>query len=244
MVLQSYFSLWVTKPHKIRGVNKTISAAAAAAESLQLCPTLCDPIEGSPPGSPVPGILQARTLEWLAISFSNAWNEKSKWSRSVVFYPQRPHGLQPTRLLRPWDFPGKSTGVGCHCRLRRPSLLSLFLIISVGFIFPGLVYTKHVICTVLNSAFTFYVELLNHSSVTLLVLRMFCSEIIHFFTIEHFGYLKFFVTRNSSVLDILHICLLVYLVLLSLDWFSEEKSLRQTVWAFLWLLLTNCLSTS
>ena len=47
-------------------------AAAAAAKSLQLCPTLCDPIDGSPPGSPVPGILQARTLEWVVISFSNA----------------------------------------------------------------------------------------------------------------------------------------------------------------------------
>ena len=48
------------------------SAAAAAAKSLQSCLTLCDPIDGSPPGSPVPGILQARTLEWVAISFSNA----------------------------------------------------------------------------------------------------------------------------------------------------------------------------
>ena len=47
-------------------------AAAAAAKSLQLCPTLCDPIDGSPPGSPVPGILLARTLKWVAISFSNA----------------------------------------------------------------------------------------------------------------------------------------------------------------------------
>ena len=46
--------------------------AAAAAKLLQLCPTLCDPTDGSPPGSPVPGILQARTLEWVAISFSNA----------------------------------------------------------------------------------------------------------------------------------------------------------------------------
>ena len=46
--------------------------AAAAAKLLQSCPTLCDPIAGSPPGSPVPGILQARTLEWVAISFSNA----------------------------------------------------------------------------------------------------------------------------------------------------------------------------
>ena len=44
----------------------------AAAKSLQSCPTLCNPIDGSPPGSPVPGILQARTLEWVAISFSNA----------------------------------------------------------------------------------------------------------------------------------------------------------------------------
>ena len=51
---------------------------AAAAKSLQLCPTLCDPIDGSPPGSPVPGILQARTLEWVAISFSNEWKWKVK----------------------------------------------------------------------------------------------------------------------------------------------------------------------
>ena len=56
--------------------------AAAAAKSLQLRPTLCDPIDSSPPGSPVPGILQARVLEWVAISFSNAW--KWKWSRPVV----------------------------------------------------------------------------------------------------------------------------------------------------------------
>ena len=51
---------------------------AAAAKSLQSCPTLCDPTDGSPPGSPVPGILQARTLEWVAISFSNAWKWKVK----------------------------------------------------------------------------------------------------------------------------------------------------------------------
>ena len=55
-----------------------ITAAAAAAKSLQSCPTLCDPIDGSPPGSPVPGILQARTLEWVAISFSSAWKWKVK----------------------------------------------------------------------------------------------------------------------------------------------------------------------
>ena len=88
--------------------------AATAAKLLQSCPTLCDPIDGSPPGSPVPGIVQARTLEWVAISFSNAW----KWSYSVVSNSSRPHGLQPTRLLHSWDFPGKSTGVVCHCLLQ------------------------------------------------------------------------------------------------------------------------------
>ena len=59
-------------------------AAAAAAKSLQSCPTLCDPIDGSPPGSPIPGILQTRTLEWVAISFSNAWKWKVK-GKSLSF---------------------------------------------------------------------------------------------------------------------------------------------------------------
>ena len=54
------------------------ATATAAAKSLQSCPTLCNPIDGSPPGSSVPGILQARTLEWVAISFSNAWKWKVK----------------------------------------------------------------------------------------------------------------------------------------------------------------------
>ena len=53
-------------------IKEELSNIATAAKSLQSCPTLCDPIDGSPPGSPVPGILQARTLEWVAISFSNA----------------------------------------------------------------------------------------------------------------------------------------------------------------------------
>ena len=55
-----------------------VNAAAAAAKSLHSCPTLCNPRDGSPPGSPVPGILQARTLVWVAISFSNAWKLKVK----------------------------------------------------------------------------------------------------------------------------------------------------------------------
>jgi len=69
-----------------------IIAATAAAKSIQLCPTLCNTIDGSPPGSPVPGILQARTLEWVAISFSNAW----KWKVKV-------RSLSRVRLLAtPW----------------------------------------------------------------------------------------------------------------------------------------------
>ena len=73
--------------------------AAAAAKSLQSCPTLCDPVDGSPPGSPVPGILQARTLEWVAISFSIAWKWKVKVKSLSRVDSLRPHGLQPTRLL-------------------------------------------------------------------------------------------------------------------------------------------------
>ena len=65
-------------------MNIYLLPAAAAAKSLQSCPTLCDPIDGSPKGSSLPGILQARILEWVAISFSNAWSKKCKWSRSVV----------------------------------------------------------------------------------------------------------------------------------------------------------------
>ena len=67
-------------------------SSPAAAKSLQSCPTLCDTIDGSPPGSPIPGILQARTLEWVAISFSKAW----KWKVKVK-------SLSPVRLfITPW----------------------------------------------------------------------------------------------------------------------------------------------
>ena len=69
----------ITTYIKISGIPyRMFSYATAAAKSLQSCPTLCDPIDGSPPGSPVPGILQARTLEWVAISFFNAWKWKVK----------------------------------------------------------------------------------------------------------------------------------------------------------------------
>ena len=64
------FNLLRLNQEEIETINNSI--AAAAAKSLQSCPTLCNPVDGSPPGSPVPGILQARTLEWVAMSFSNA----------------------------------------------------------------------------------------------------------------------------------------------------------------------------
>ena len=88
---------WTEKRNLIHDYISTyicmyINAAAAAAKSLQSCPTLCDPIDGSPPGFPVPGILQARTLEWVAISFSKAW----KWKVKVK-------SLSPVWLLAtPW----------------------------------------------------------------------------------------------------------------------------------------------
>ena len=98
-------------------LDKPVCYTQIAAKSLQSCLTLCDPRDSSPPGSPIPGILQARTLEWVAISFSNAGKWKVKVKSLSRVWPSATHGLQPTRILRPWDFPGKSTGVGCHCLL-------------------------------------------------------------------------------------------------------------------------------
>ena len=73
-----------------------------------------------------------RQEHWSGLPFPSPMhaNEKWKWSHSVVSDPQQPHGLQPTRLLHPWDFPGKSTGVGCHCLLRLLVLLLLLLLLS------------------------------------------------------------------------------------------------------------------
>ena len=65
-------SAWQADSLPLSHQRSLVMVVAAAAKSLQSCPTLCDPIDGSPPRSPIPGILQARTLEWVAISFSNA----------------------------------------------------------------------------------------------------------------------------------------------------------------------------
>ena len=69
--LPTMWETWVQSLSWEDLLENEMAAAAAAAKSLQSCPTLYDPTDGSPPGSPVPGILQARTLEWVAISFSN-----------------------------------------------------------------------------------------------------------------------------------------------------------------------------
>ena len=106
---------WLSQVFQFGDQSFFIVAAAAAAKSLQSCPTLCDPIDGSPPDFPTPGILQARTLEWVAISFSNAW----KWKVKVK-------SLSRAQLLAtPWtaahqaplsmDFPGKSTSSLLSC---------------------------------------------------------------------------------------------------------------------------------
>ena len=89
-------------------------------KSLQSCPTLCNPIDSSPPGSPSLGF--SRQEHWSGLPFPSPMHEREKWkwSHSVVSDPQRPHGLQPSGLLHPWDFPGKSIGVGCHCLLLCP----------------------------------------------------------------------------------------------------------------------------
>ena len=87
---------------------------AAAAKSLQSCPTLCDPRDSSPPGSPVHGICQERVLECVAIAFSELWECCCCCIASVVSNSVRPHRQQPTRFPHPQDSPGKNTGVGCH----------------------------------------------------------------------------------------------------------------------------------
>ena len=97
----------------------SFSKFAAAAKSLQSCATLCDPRDGSPQGSPVPGILQARTVAWVAISFSSAWKWKVKvksLSRVRLLATQwiAAHQVPPSMGFSRQ----KSTGVGCHCLLR------------------------------------------------------------------------------------------------------------------------------
>ena len=106
--LKTHFTkncLIIASEHFMGGVN-WYAAAAAAAKSLQSCPILCDPIDGLLPGSTIPGILQARTLEWVAISFSNAWKQKVKVKMLSLHNPMdcslpgsSVHGIFQARVL-------------------------------------------------------------------------------------------------------------------------------------------------
>ena len=99
-------------------LSSWIFFAVAATKSLQSCPTLCDPRDGSPPGFPVPGILQARTLEWAAISFPNVWKWKVKVKSLSCFWLLATPWIAAYQAPLSMDFPGKSTGVWCNCLLR------------------------------------------------------------------------------------------------------------------------------
>ena len=125
--------------------------AAAAAKSLQSCPTLCDPKDGSPPGSPVPGILQARTLEWVAISFSNAWKWKNKvkslshvlatpWTAALQGPPSMGFSRQEYRSGVPLSSP-----TGCAVTYNRTQFqrqVSEKVVTSVWVIYIGASYLK------------------------------------------------------------------------------------------------------
>ena len=93
------------------------SPSAAAAKSLPSCPTLCDPIDGSPPGSPIPGILQARTLEWVAIPFSNAWKWKVKVKSLSHVQLLATSWTAAHQAPLPMGFSRQEYWSGCHCLL-------------------------------------------------------------------------------------------------------------------------------
>ena len=122
--------------------NCSSLSAAAAAKSLQSCLTLCDPRDGSPPGSPVPGILQARTLEWVAISFSKAWKWKVKMKLLIKCLTLRDpmdcsppgssiHGIFQARVLE-WAAIAFSKNV---CLSSKKSFVSYMVCISNSLIF-------------------------------------------------------------------------------------------------------------
>ena len=100
--------------------------AAAAAKSLQSCPTLCDPIDAA--HQPPPSLGFSRQEHWSGLPFPSPMHESEKWKWShwvvSVSDSSRPHGLQPTRLLHPLDFPGENTGVGCQLSLHIVNLIN------------------------------------------------------------------------------------------------------------------------
>ena len=107
-----------------------MAESAAAAKSLQSCLTLCDPLDAAHQAPSSLGF--SKQEHWRGLPFPSPMHESEKWKwiRSVMSNFLRPPGLQPIRPLRPWDFPGKSTGVGCYCLLwaeREEQLKSLLM---------------------------------------------------------------------------------------------------------------------
>ena len=120
------------------------AAAAAAAKSLQSCPTLCDSIDSSPWGCPVPGILQATTLEWVAISFSNTW----KWSHSVVSNSSQPHGLQHARPPCPSPSPGVCPSLSTESVMLSSHLILCLPLLLLPSAFPSIrVFSNELVLT-------------------------------------------------------------------------------------------------
>ena len=107
------------------------------AKSLQLCPTLCDPIDGSPPGSPVPGILKARTLEWVAISFSNAW----EWKWYIILYL-----IISSSIIFYWSLVAFTSVSFSLFHLSRPILFYFFPIVLFILFFLMLTITLFFVC--------------------------------------------------------------------------------------------------
>ena len=105
----------LTRTAKVKNSDNIKFMLLSRFSRVQLCAT---PQTAAHQASPPLGF--SRQEHWSGLPFPSPMNEseKWKWSRSVVSNSSRPRGLQPTRLLRPWDFPGKSTGVGCHCLLQ------------------------------------------------------------------------------------------------------------------------------
>ena len=138
----------------------------------------------------LPSLGFSRQENWSGLPFPSPMyeSEKWKWSRSVVSNSSRPHGLQPTTLLRPWDFPGKSTGVGCHCLLWKRSLAFPIPLFSAIFLHCSLKKAFVSLLAILwNSSFDWvYLSLSPLPFASLLFSAIFKASSDNYFAFFHF----------------------------------------------------------
>ena len=161
--------MWGWRHNRVNGSEQM--SAAAAAKSLQSCPTLRDPVDAAHPAHPSLGFSRQEHWNWLPLPSPMSESEKWKWSLSGISDPQRPQGLQPTRLLHPWDFPGKSTGVGCHCLLQNMMLTvwisflsistSLFIPVMTQFRTIYFVFTMYIFVSLMPHNFAWIPDIVN-----------------------------------------------------------------------------------